>query len=78
MLLFIIVLQFGYIIYKDITFSKERERLNLKIMAKDVPEYLEAVDIIEKRDEDTPQQENDFLIPVEEVGAEELLEAINK
>ena len=43
-LLLVILLQFGYIIYKDVAERKERENLQLKLMSKNVAEYIQAVE----------------------------------
>jgi|SaaInlLV_10m_DNA_2_1039722.scaffolds.fasta_scaffold00537_11 hypothetical protein len=69
-LLFIIVLQTAYIVYKDISFGKERERHLLKIMSKDVVEYKEAVETVAEDTEKEPEQE---IVPIEEISIEEML-----
>lgn len=43
-LLLVIILQFVYIVYKDVSNGKERERLQLKLMSKNLVEYKEAVE----------------------------------
>jgi len=41
---FVVILQFIYIIYKDREERAEREKLQMKLMSKDVEEYKRAVD----------------------------------
>ena len=71
-LLFIVVLQFGYIIYKDYSFGKEREAMLLKIMSRDLQEYKEA---IREPQEEEKTIEPDLVIPIEEASMEEILNA---
>lgn len=71
-LLFIIVIQFVYIVYKDISFNKERESHLLKIMSKNITEYKEAV---EESPGDSTVPEEDFNIPIETASIEEILNA---
>ena len=70
-LLFIIGCLFGYIVFKDLMFAKERDSLQLKLMSKDVGEYLTSLsDIAESEDEPDP------FIPVEEVDYEKINKAL--
>lgn len=71
-LLFIIALQFGYTVYKDHLFSKEREKLQLKLMSKNVEEYSRAVS---KPKKEPKPVEPDLRVPIEEVSAEQILKA---
>lgn len=69
-LLFIIILQFAYAVYKDVANQDERQDLQLKIMSKDIHDYLEALD--EK--EDYEEVESPY-VPIEDVSADTILEA---
>lgn len=70
-LLVVIGVQFGYIVYTDRENRKEREKMHLKIMSKDVTEYKEA---ISPPDPDTPEQRDDYL-ELDEVDPEKLANA---
>ena len=70
-LIVIVVIQFIYIIFKDITNARERERLQLKIISKDATEYKRVID---KEPEDGEDFEDPF-IPVEEASVEQILKA---
>lgn len=72
-LLSIIVMLFGYILYKDISFSKERASLQLKLMSKDVNEYVAAVNSLEDTDES--EEEEEIYVPIEELSVEDILKA---
>jgi hypothetical protein len=74
-LLIIVVLQFAYILFKDMSFGDEREKMLLKLMSRDLTEYQLAV---EPEAKDTPEPIVDERVPLEEVSAEELLKAIDK
>ena len=67
----IIVLLIAYSIIKDVLFYKEREKLQRKLMSKDLPEYLSS---IEPEPENTKQEESPF-IPVEDATVEQILKA---
>ena len=43
-LIAVIVLQWAYIIYKEESIKKEREKLQLKLMSKDITEYKEVTE----------------------------------
>lgn len=73
-LLFIIVLQFAYIVYKDVSFSKERDKLSIKSLSKDVDEYVAAVKSIEPVKEE-PKKEEDVYVAVEDLSVDEVLKA---
>lgn len=76
-LLAIIVLQLGYAVYKDISFSKERERMQIKLMSRTPEEYVDTLREIEQP-EPKKEEEEDILkdyMPVEEVSPEVLLKA---
>lgn len=69
----VIILQFVYSIYKDESFKREREKLQLKLMSKTPQEYKEA---IEKPEKIKPKKkEKDPYIPIEDVPTEKLLKA---
>lgn len=73
-LLFIIVLQFAYIVYKDVSFSKERDKLSIKSLSRNVDEYVSAVKSIEPVEEE-PKKEEDIYISVEDLSVDEVLKA---
>lgn len=68
----VILLQFGYILYKDWSFNKERESMQLKIMSKDVHEYKEVSEPEPKPHKKEKQNE---YIDVTEVSIDKLLQA---
>lgn len=74
-LLFIIVLQFIYMVYKDVAFSKEREKLQLKAMSKDVAEYVEAIQTLEPDVETKKEEEEDIYVNVDDLSVETILKA---
>jgi len=69
--LIVIALLIGYAVYKDILFYKEREKLQLKLMSKDIKEY---VDTIEPEPQDAKSVEDPFL-PIENATVEQILRA---
>lgn len=74
-LLAVILLQFIYIIYSDIQNRKEREALEVKIMCKDLDDYKSATEDTPK---DSPKDEEDPYIPIEEAGIERIIKAKDK
>lgn len=70
-LLIVIGALLSYIVYTDRENRKEREKMHLKIMAKDVTEYKEA---IAPPDKDTPEQKDTYL-ELDEVDPEKLANA---
>ena len=70
----IIAAQFAYILYKDISFSKEREKLQLKLMSRDVHEYK---DVVEDKAEEGKSVEDPYIEP-EEATLEQILKAKEK
>lgn len=62
---------FGYIIYMEKENRIERERLQLKLMSRDVTEYKDA---ISPPDKDTPEQRDTYL-PLDDFSPEQLAEA---
>lgn len=69
--LVIIILLVGYAVVKDVLFFKEREKLQMKLMSKDLTEYKIAT---EPEPEDTPQEEDPF-IPIEDATIDQILKA---
>jgi len=67
----VIVLLIIYAAVKDVLFYKEREKLQLKLMSKDVKEYISST---EPPPKDTKQQEDPF-IPIEEATIDQILKA---
>jgi hypothetical protein len=68
----IIVLQFGYTIFKDILYKDQMEKLQLKFMSQDVHEYKAAIE------KDTPRPkpaQPDPYIDIEDVSLAELVKA---
>lgn len=70
-LLAVVALQFVYIVYKDYINAKEREKLQLKLMSRDVGEYKAVVDKIPEDAEPEP----DPYIPAEDATIDEILKA---
>ena len=70
-LIVIVVIQFIYIIFKDITNARERERLQLKIISKDATEYKRVID----KEPEKGESFEDPFIPVEEASVEQILKA---
>lgn len=63
-----------YILYQDIANRKERDKLQMKLMSKDVDEYKRAV---EKPPESEPEEESPY-VPLDEVNVDKLLSADDK
>ena len=70
-LIAVIVLQWAYIIYKEESIRKEREKLQLKLMSRDVTEYKEAVEPEPK----PVKKEEDPYVDITEVPINKLLRA---
>jgi hypothetical protein len=68
----IIVLQFVYIIFKDVKVGQERENMLLKLMSKDVQEYKDATN---RFVEESTKSIVEDRIPVEDASVEQLLKA---
>lgn len=75
-LLIIILIQFGYIIYKDILFRDEREKLQLKLMSKDLTEYTSVVE--EPKKPKAPVKKPDEYIDIEDVSVDRIIKAKEK
>jgi hypothetical protein len=69
--LIVIALLIGYAIVKDILFYKEREKLQMKLMSKDLNDYVST---IAPEDENAVQEEDPY-IPVEDATVEQILKA---
>lgn len=72
----IIVLLISYIIYEGIASRKEREKLQLKLMSKNVEEYKLATE--PEPESVVPEEELDEYEELENVPPEKLLEAKDK
>lgn len=72
LLFVVVVLQFIYIVYSDISNRKERESLELKVMSKDLGDYKSATEDTPK---DSPKDEEDPYISLEEAGVERVVKA---
>jgi len=70
-LLVIIILLIGFLVYYDYMTRIEREKLQLKLMVRDVKEYK---DIVEKPPKDTKQEDSPYE-EVEDVSIDTLLKA---
>ena len=68
----VIILQFSFIVYQDISNRRERERLQLKLMSKDVAEYKTAVEPTPKN---TPTEKKPSYVDPMEVDPEKILTA---
>lgn len=68
----VILLQFAYIVYKDWSFAAEREKMQLKIMSKDLNEYKEAV---EPEPKPVKREKKDEYTDLTEVPLEKLMKA---
>lgn len=71
----VIFLQLVYIVYSDFQNRAERERLQLKLMSKDVAEYKS---ITEETPIPAPSIEEDPYITIEEAGVEKVVRAEEK
>ena len=69
--LIIIGLLIGYAIVKDVLFYKEREKLQLKLMSKDLGEYISATE----PEAENAVQEEDPIIPIEEATYEQIIKS---
>jgi hypothetical protein len=68
MSLIIIILLLGFIFYKEHEGGKERKDLQLKLMSKDVAEYISAVE----KDDESPESVEDPYIPAEDLTADQI------
>lgn len=67
--IFIVVLLVVYTAFKDFLYYKEREKLQKKLMSKDLTDYIANE---EPEVENTPQEEDPY-IPIEEATMEQIL-----
>lgn len=70
-LLVIIVIQFVYKVYSDIQNRSERELLQLKLMSKDLDDYVSSTE----ETEDGPVEEPDPYIDMSDANVEQILRA---
>ena len=70
-LIVVAIVEFAYIIYQDFFNRQEREKLQMKLMSKDVTEYKEATEPTPKPAESV----EDPYKPMEEVDTEKLMNA---
>jgi len=73
-LLAIILLQFSYMVYLDLQNRAERELLQLKLMSKDLGDYLSGTEEVE----DSPEPKDDPYVDMSEVSVDQLLKAKEK
>ena len=71
----VIVLQFSFMVYTDIKNREERESLQLKLMSDSLTEYK---DVINDRAEDSPKDDPDPYVSMEEAGVEKIVKATYK
>lgn len=69
-LILVIVLQLAYSAYKDALFSKEREKLELKLMSRSTSEYISS--ITPDQNENTPVKDDPY-IDIYEASIEQIL-----
>ena len=68
----VIVLLILYTAYKDYIYYKEREKLEVKLMSRNVGEYVDT--IASEKEENTPTEDNPY-IPVEEASFDQILKS---
>ena len=77
MLLIIIVVQFAYVVFKDILNSKEREKLQLKLMSRSAQEYVDTIAPLEENSADSVDRTSsesvfDGTVPLDKIlGAQD-------
>jgi len=67
----IILLQWAYIIFKDVIYKKERDEMQLKLMSKDLSEYKSATEPEPK----PAKKKEDPYVDIAEVPVNKLLRA---
>lgn len=75
---FVILLLFIYIAYQDISNRREREKLQLKLMSKNVEEYTSALHAVKSIQEEKPKnskEEKEEYQEIDDVPLETLLGA---
>ena len=70
-LIVVAIVEFAYIVYQDFLNRREREKLQMKLISKDVTEYKEAT---EPPPKPAKSEENPYK-PMEEVDTEKLMKA---
>lgn len=68
-LLAVIFFQFVFMIYSDIQNRGERERLQLKLMSKDLGDYISSTE----ESEDSPAEEPDPYVDANEVSVDKII-----
>jgi len=70
-LIVVAIIEFIYIVYQDFLNRREREKLQMKLMSKDIQEYKEATEPAPKpgKSEKSPYK------PIEEVSIDKLMKA---
>ena len=71
----VIVLQLALLVYMDFQNRSERERLQMKLMSKDLAEYKS---LTEETPEDSESEEPDPYLTIEEAGIEKIVKAKEK
>lgn len=71
LIIVVAIVEFAYIVYQDFLNRREREKLQIKLMSKDVAEYKEAT---EPPPKPAKSEENPYK-PIEEVDTEKLMNA---
>ena len=74
-LLVVIILQLAYTAYKDNLHFKEREKLELKLMSKDVFEYTS---VTEKPEKPKAEKKSDEYLDIEDVPVDMVVKAKEK
>ena len=69
-LLIVILAQLAFLAYSDYQNRLERDKLQMKLMAKDLSDYSSA---LEKDEESTPAVEEDEYIDIQEANIEQIL-----
>ena len=70
LLFIVVVLQVALFVYSDYQNRAERERLQLKLMSKDLGDYVSAM---ESGDEDSEEEEEDPYIDMGEANVNQIL-----
>jgi len=65
------IVEFAYIVYQDLLNRKEREKLQMKLMSKNIQEYKEAT---EPKPKPAKSEESPYK-PIDEVDTEKLMNA---
>lgn len=71
LLVIVAIVEFVYIVYQDLLNRKERDRLQMKLMSKDLSEYQ----AVAEKPKDTPEPEPSPYISIDDVDVKKLLTA---